>query len=168
MPAFVVQYGITIEAIAGGGEDVSDPRPRGRRVARTLAPIALGGTLGTAFEPMALPYVIPVCIAGLTLTLRGDTAGRAAVRATAFGSAFMLTTLAWLWPSIGLGAWLALSLVQGLWFLPLGWGLALVRGLPGLPLWSAALWSAVETLRGRWPFRGFPWSRPGMAVIDTP
>jgi len=85
-----------------------------------------------------------------------------------FGVAFMLTTLAWLGQSVGPGAWLALSMIQGLWFLPLGFALALVRDLRARPLWSAALWSAVETLRGTWPLGGFPWGRLGMAVIDTP
>ena len=160
--------GMTAEVLADGGLDVPDPPSRGLRVARALAPVPLGGLLGAAFEPLALPYVIPVCIAGLSLTLR-DVPGRgAALRATAFGTAFMLSTLAWLGPSIGMGAWLALSLVQGLWFAPLGWGLTRLRHLPAWPLWSAALWSAVETLRGQWPFGGFPWSRLGMAVVDTP
>lgn len=139
-----------------------------RPVARAMVPIVMGALLGAAFEPLALPYVIPLCIAGLTLSLRGLTARRAALRVAVFGCAFMLSTLAWLWPSIGFGAWLALSLVQGLWFLPLGWGLSLVRHLPAWPLWSAALWSAVETVRGQWPFGGLPWGRLGMAVVDTP
>ena len=159
---------MTAEIVADGGADVTAIRAWGWRVARALAPVTLGGLLGAAFEPVAMPYVIPVCIAGLMLTLRGVGEWRAALHATTFGIAFMLSSLAWLWPSIGFGAWLALSLVQGLWFLPLGWGLALVRRLPGWPLWSAALWSAIETLRGEWPFGGFPWSRLGMAVVDTP
>jgi len=155
------------EIVADEAEVPARPA-RGRSVACAMAPIALGTLLGAAFEPLALPYVILLCIAGLTLSLRGLTARRAALRAAVFGCAFMLSTLAWLWPSIGFGAWLALSLVQGLWFLLLGWGLSLVRHLPAWPLWSAALWSAVETLRGQWPFGGLPWSRLGMAVVDTP
>jgi apolipoprotein N-acyltransferase len=159
---------MTAEAVRDGGVDVADLRARGRRAAGALAPPALGALLGVAFEPVAWPFVIPVCIAGLTLLLKDVTARRAALRAAAFGIGFMLSTLAWLWPSIGIGAWLALSLVQGLWFAPLGWGLILVRHLPAWPVWSATLWTAVETLRGRWPFGGFPWSRLGMAVVDTP
>lgn len=153
------------------GDDVVDGaarRSRGWGLARMLASAALGGLLGAAFEPLALPYVIPFCIAGLSVMLHGGTGRQAALRATAFGAAFMFCTLAWIWPSIGIGAWFALGLAQGLWFLALGWGLNLVRHLPAWPLWSAALWSAVETLRGQWPFGGFPWSRLGMAVFDTP
>ena len=41
-------------------------------------PVALGGLLATAFEPLALPYVIPLCVAGLSLVLSGTT-GRQAV-----------------------------------------------------------------------------------------
>ena len=159
---------MTAEVVADAGVDVSDLPPRALRVARALVPAALGGLLGAAFEPLALPYVIPVCIAGLAVTLRGVTVRAAALRAASFGIAFMLSTLVWLWPSIGFGAWLTLSVVQGLWFAPLGWGLVVVRCLPAWPLWSAALWSTVETLRGQWPFGGFPWSRLGMAVVDTP
>lgn len=164
----VVRTRMTAEVVADSGVNVSELPARGWRAARALAPVGLGALLGAAFEPLAVPYVIPVCIAGLALTLRDITAWRAARRATVFGIAFMLTTLAWLWPSIGMGAWLALSLVQGLWFLPLGCGLVLVRRLRAWPVWSAALWSAVEVLRGEWPFGGFPWSRLGMAVVDTP
>lgn len=159
---------MTAEVVADGGVDLSGLRARGWRVASASVPAGLGALLGTAFEPLAWPYVIPACIAGLGLTLRDATVKRAGFRAAVFGIAFMLTTLAWLWPSIGPGAWFALSVAQGLWFLPLGWGLALVRRLRAWPLWSAALWSAVETLRGLWPFGGFPWSRLGMAVVDTP
>jgi len=37
-----------------------------------------GILLATAFEPLALPYVIPLCVAGLSLVLSGTT-GRQAV-----------------------------------------------------------------------------------------
>lgn len=74
----------------------SADRTRAQPVARGLAPVALGGLLATAFEPIALPYVIPLCVAGLSLTLRGTTGRQAVWRAGLFGTAFMLSTLAWL------------------------------------------------------------------------
>lgn len=168
MPGSVLQTGMATEVVADDNSETAGPRARGRRAARAMAPAVLGALLGAAFEPLAFPYVIPLCIAGLTLTLRDLSARRAALRTAVFGSAFMLSTLVWLWPSIGFGAWLALSLVQGLWFVLLGWGLSLIRRLPLWPVWSAALWSAVETLRGQWPLGGLPWSRLGTAVVDTP
>ena len=139
-----------------------------RSTASHAAPVGLGTLLSTAFEPLAWPYAIPICVAGLALTLQGRGVLRAGLRTAEFGAAFMLTTLVWLWPSIGLLAWLGLSLVQALWFFALGCGLRFVRGVALWPLWSAALWSIVETMRGAWPLGGFPWARLGTSVIDTP
>lgn len=134
----------------------------------TLVALGLGALVAVSFEPVAWPYAAPVAIAGLSLTLTGTTPITAMWQTSVFGLSYMLTTLSWLGASIGAGAWIALSLSQSLWFLPLGWGLVIVRRLPGWPLWSAALWSAIEILRGSWPLGGFPWGRLGMATIDTP
>ena len=139
-----------------------------RGLAGAAAPFGLGAFLGTAFEPLAWPYVVPICLAGLALTLRGLSVVQAGLRTAAFGGAFMLTTLYWLWPSIGLFAWVGLSLVQTLWFAALGCAWGVVRVLPGWPVWGAAWWSVIETARGRWPFGGFPWARLGATVVDTP
>ena len=149
-------------------ESATFARLVGSRTLSAVAPVGLGVLLGTAFEPIVWPYVIPISIAGLGLLLRGASLARAGLCTALFGVAFMLTTLAWLGQSVGPGAWIALSMIQGLWFLPLGFALALVRDLRAWPLWSAALWSAVETLRGMWPLGGFPWGRLGMATVDTP
>lgn len=138
-----------------------------RGLAGAALPCGLGALLGTAFEPFAWPYVVPVCLAGLALALRDLDAVESGLRTAAFGAAFMLTTLFWSWPSVGLLAWLGLSLVQALWFAALGCAWGVVRVLPVWPVWGAAWFSTVETARGQWPFGGLPWARLGTTVVDT-
>jgi apolipoprotein N-acyltransferase len=43
-----------------------------------------------------------------------------------------------------------------------------VRDLPGWPVWAAAVWVLVDTLRGSLPWGGFPWGTLAFATPDTP
>jgi apolipoprotein N-acyltransferase len=131
-----------------------------------LAAVA-GAVVAISFEPFALFYLLPIGVAGLTLLLRGTTAGRGFLVGTAFGTAFMLVLLPWL-QVIGSDAWVALSLLQGVFYGLLGLGGVLVQRLSWWPVWTAMLWVAVEALRSTVPFGGFPWGRLAFATSDTP
>lgn len=144
-------------------------RARLLSVAREFAaPGLLGASLGLAFEPWTIAWVAPFSIAGLALMLGRATCRRAVCRSTTFGVALMLCSLWWLNPSIGVGAWLGVGLMQGLWFGVWGAAFIAVRQLPGWPLWAAFAWWSIEEMRSRWPLDGFPWSRLGTLAIDTP
>ncbi|MWA06705.1 apolipoprotein N-acyltransferase [Actinomadura sp. LD22] len=134
---------------------------------RTLVVLAAGAALCLAFPPFDLTPLGPVAVAALTLALRGQAARTGAWLGFLGGAAFFLPTLDGLIP-VGPDAWAALSLVQALYFVPMGAAIALVTRLPGWPVWTAALWVAQEALRGREPFGGFPWARLAFSQTATP
>jgi apolipoprotein N-acyltransferase len=69
---------------------------------------------------------------------------------------------------IGPDAWILVALVESAFFAPLAAGLRLTAHLPGWPLWHAALWVAMEAVRGRLPFGGLPWGKLAFALADAP
>ena len=146
--------------------------PRALRVVGASRPLLIalcaGMLLALAWPPVSWPYAAPAAIALLSLVIERSAGVRAAGSGLLFGLGCLGSTLWWLTTSIAPEAWLALSVVQALWFAPLGWALSVVRRYPLWPLWSAACWVTVELLRGAWPFGGFPWARLGTIVTDTP
>jgi apolipoprotein N-acyltransferase len=134
---------------------------------RTLAAVAGGVTMWTAFPPLNLWPLAPVGVALLTLALYRLGPRAAAWPAFWAGAAFFLPALEGI-VKIGPDGWVLLSLVQAAYFIPMGMGIALVTRLPGWPVWTAALWVAQEFVRGRAPFGGFPWARLVFSQTDTP
>ena len=132
----------------------------------TLAAVA-GAAVALSFEPYALVALMPVGVAGLSLLLQGLRARAGLVVGSVFGSAFMLVLLPWL-QVIGTDAWIALAVLEGVFYGLLGAGAALAQRLPWWPVWTATLWVAVEALRSGFPFGGFPWGRLAFATADTP
>jgi apolipoprotein N-acyltransferase len=120
-----------------------------------------------SFEPFDWPYLLPLAVAGLTLAVLGTTPGRAFGVGTAFGAVFMLVLLPWL-RVIGTDAWIALSLLEAVFYGVAGVATVLVARLPAWPVWAATVWVGVEQLRSVVPFGGFPWGRLAFATVDTP
>ena len=83
------------------------------------------------------------------------------------GAAFMFVHLFWM-RSVGWDAWLMLASLETAFFVPLGGACAAVSRRRGWPVWTAALWVAVEVWRSGWPFGGMPWGRLAFATADTP
>jgi apolipoprotein N-acyltransferase len=134
---------------------------------RTLLAVAAGLAMWLAFPPLDLTPLAPVGVALLILVLRGLPARTGAWVAFVAGAAFFLPVLEGI-SAIGPDGWIVLSLVQALYFLPLGAGIAVVTRLPAWPLWTAALWVGEELIRGRVPFGGFPWARLAFSQTATP
>ncbi|MFC6886113.1 MULTISPECIES: apolipoprotein N-acyltransferase [Actinomadura] len=134
---------------------------------RTLTALAAGLVMWLAFPPADLTPLAPLGVAALTLALRGLGARTGAWLGFVSGAAFFIPVLDGI-VKIGPDGWILLSLVQALYFVPLGAGVALVARLPGWPVWTAALWVAEEYLRGRVPFGGFPWARLAFSQTATP
>lgn len=134
---------------------------------RLLVAVASGWVLSFAHAPDDLWWLLPPAVAGLTLACTGATAGRAALIGLSGGLAYFLSLLDWL-RVIGVDAWIGLSLLQALFWVGLGVGLALVARLPGWPLWAAGVWVLVEALRAVVPWGGFPWGRLAHALVDSP
>jgi apolipoprotein N-acyltransferase len=131
-----------------------------------LAAVA-GAVVAISFEPFALFYLLPLGIAGLSLLVHRQRPGRGFLLGAVFGASFMLVLLPWL-QVIGTDAWVALSLLEGVFYGLVGLGAVLVQRLPWWPLWTAMLWVAVEAQRSTVPFGGFPWGRLAFATADTP
>ncbi|GAA4156983.1 apolipoprotein N-acyltransferase [Actinomadura keratinilytica] len=125
---------------------------------RILLALAGGLVLWLAFPPADLTPLAPVGVALLTLALRGLPARTGAWLGFAGGVAFFVPVLDGI-VKVGPDGWIVLSLIQALYWAPMGAGIALVTRLPGWPVWTAALWVAQEAVRGRVPFGGFPWAR---------
>ncbi|HEY8479982.1 MAG TPA: apolipoprotein N-acyltransferase, partial [Spirillospora sp.] len=134
---------------------------------RTLLAVAAGPTMWLAFPPFDLTPLAPIGVALLTLALRGLAARTGAWLGFVCGAAFFIPVLEGI-GNIGPDAWIVLSLIEALYFLPLGAAVALVSRLPAWPVWTAALWVGQELLRGRVPFGGFPWARLAFSQTATP
>jgi apolipoprotein N-acyltransferase len=134
---------------------------------RLAVAVASGLLAALSFEPFDWPYLLPVAVAGVTVAVVGSGHRAAFGVGTAFGTVFMLVLLPWL-RVIGPDAWVALSLLEAVFYGLGGVATALVARLRWWPLWAATVWVGVEQLRSSVPFGGFPWGRLAFATADTP
>ncbi|MCD0450068.1 apolipoprotein N-acyltransferase [Actinocorallia sp. API 0066] len=151
--------------------------PRARALWRLAASAAAGLIMYLAFPPnvfgpsagssSGLWPLAPVGVAVLALALRGTRARFGALAGLVSGLIFFVLVLPGLRP-IGTDVWLGLSLVQTLYFVPMGAALSLVSRSRLWPFWVAALWVTQEFVRGRYPLGGFPWARLAFSQTDTP
>ena len=132
-----------------------------------LLALAAGVSLTLAFEPLAWWFLVPFAVTGFALTTRGLTAPRAGLVGLVFGVGFYFTHVYWM-RAVGTDAWLALSSIESLFYAPLGSVFAVLARRRLWPLWLAAAWVAMETIRSSWPFSGMPWGRLAFPPIDTP
>lgn len=148
---------------------------------RTGLRVAGAATLGGLITAAAFPpwSAWPGAVLGPALLVvalqqhdRDASAVRRARRAAGvgllFGAAFMLPLLWWLADSISPVAWLALGLVQALWFALLGVANLAMRPTWWGAAWFALTWIVVESARSTWPFGGLPWGRLGDTAVDSP
>ena len=137
-------------------------------LARLLIAVAGGLLLTASYEPIAVPYLLPLGVAAFALATRDLTFWRSGAVGLTFGVAFYFTHIDWMRASIGPDAWVALAAVESLFYGVVGLAVPLVRRLPAWPVWLAATWTAVDGLRSGWPFSGMPWGRLAFAAVDTP
>jgi len=139
------------------------------RAGRWLLATASGGAALLAFAPFDQFWLAPlVCAALFSLWCRAESVHETALSGLAFGLAFFLGGVSWIYVSLatfgGMPWWLAgpatglLCLFLALF--PAAAGLAFKRWQPldgwRQALWFAALLAAVDWIRG-WIFTGFPW-----------
>ncbi|GAA3205988.1 apolipoprotein N-acyltransferase [Actinocorallia longicatena] len=157
---------------------ITSPRPSRRSPwLRIAAAAAAGLIMYLAFPPSVLGPsegstdglwpLAPVGVALLTLVLRGVRARFAALLGLVAGFCFFFPVLPGLKP-IGTDVWIALSVTEALYFVPMAACMAVVSKTRLWPLWTAGLWLTQELLRGRVPFGGFPWARLAFSQTDTP
>lgn len=136
--------------------------------ARTVAALASGLAVLLAFSPTGIWVAAPVGIGLLVLALRGARSRTGAWLGFVHGLAFLLPLLHWSGIYVGWLPWVALSVLEALFFAALGAAAPLVLRVPGWPLWFAALWVLDEALRARVPFGGFGWGRLAFSQADAP
>ena len=150
--------------------------PRSRQPARRRTPelplrlaaaVLAGLVLYLSFPPVGAWPLAPVGVAALTLVCRGTSVRRGALLGLAAGLALFLPLVEWTATIAGLGALVALAVLQAAFLALLGAALPLVVRLQGWPLWTAGLWVLSEALRSRIPFGGFPWGRLAFSQGDS-
>jgi apolipoprotein N-acyltransferase len=141
--------------------------PRADTVARVAASAGSGVAVALAFPPYDAVVLMPVGLAGLMLVVRGRTGRAGFLHGLVFGLGFMLPLVRWV-TIIGDDAWVALALLEALFYGLLGLGWAWLRGLRGWPWALAAVWVGAEWLRSTVPFGGMPWGRLAFGLVDTP
>ena len=135
---------------------------------RTSLALVAGLMLSLAFEPVALPILIPFAVAAFFLSTRGLRARSAWIPGLGFGVAFYFTHISWMRDSIGPDAWVALAGIESVFYALLGSLTAWLHRLRSWPVWMAPAWVTIEVLRSGWPFSGMPWGRLAFGVVDTP
>jgi len=134
---------------------------------RTGLAAAAGLALSLAFEPVAVPWLIPFCVAAFVLVTRDQRPRRALLLGLVLGATFYATHIFWM-RAVGLPAWIALSALETSFYGLLGVVSTLVQRHRLWPLWFAAAWAATEVVRSDYPLGGMPWGRLAFAVVDTP
>ena len=134
-----------------------------------------GLLMALAFSPFDVWVMAPLAVAFLSVVLLVGTAAASPRRCltlgvasgAAFGLAFFAALAPWL-RVIGPDAYALVVFVSLLFTVMFGGGAAFVVRLPGGPVWIACWWVAVEALRSRFPFGGFPWGRAAHSQVDAP
>jgi apolipoprotein N-acyltransferase len=134
---------------------------------RCLVALVAGLALALTSPPLHAFWLLPFAVAAFFIVTDDLPMRRAWVPGLVFGGAFQVTLLWWL-HVVGTVPWLGLSLTQTVWYGVLGAAVVPLRRLPAAPLWLAAAWVAMESLRCTWPAGGMPWGRLSYTVVDTP
>jgi apolipoprotein N-acyltransferase len=131
-----------------------------------------GALLVVAFPPFGIWLVAPFAI-GLLLAIislgggSGRRLRRGALLGAVFGTAFFALLTPWL-RVIGPDAWILVVAMSAGFTALFGAGAALLMSVRGWVFWIACWWVAIEALRGRVPFGGFPWGRLGHSQAEAP
>ena len=135
---------------------------------RLTAPVITGALGALAFPPFELGLVALVAPVPLLVHWRGLSPKRAAADGFVAGTVFFGVVVVWTW-YFGVVAYFPfVAVLAASWALAGALiSLAARRSVSG-PLVTAAVWTLVEALRGRWPFGGFSWGELGYSFHDIP
>ncbi|GGP09195.1 apolipoprotein N-acyltransferase [Nonomuraea glycinis] len=136
------------------------PAPESKWVlsGRVAAAVAGGVLLFLSFPPLDWWLCAPLGLGLVVASLYGARPRRAAWVAFLGAVVFLLPALVWV-RTIGDDVWLMLVGVESLFYAAMAVPVSLVFRLRLWPLYFAALWVAMEWLRGLVPIGGFPWAR---------
>ena len=131
-----------------------------------LALAALAGAgVAAGFAPYEQDILLVAGLALLVVCLDGVSARTGAILGAVFGGVFTLLLTPWL-RRVGTDAWILICLLQAVFYAAYGAGHAVLRRWPTWPVLAACWWVAIEAVRTRVPFGGFPWGRLAFSVPD--
>jgi len=152
------------ETAQSSGQRAKPPLPLRWALAVGLA----GGlALAAAFPPVG---IWPLAAAGpalLAVALSGRSLRASFVVGLVFGIAFFFPLLSWVL-NVAWYAWVALAAASAVILAVLAVAQRVLLRLPGWPVAVAGWWVALEALRDRWPWGGFPWGRIAMSQAAAP
>lgn len=134
---------------------------------RAAVALVCGGGAALAFPPYDALFLLPLGIGGLMAVVPPASGKTGFVTGFLFGVGFMLPLLRWM-TVIGPDAWIALSVLEALFYGLMGAAWSWLRTSAWWPVGAAATWVAAELLRALVPFGGLPWGRLAFGVLDTP
>lgn len=140
--------------------------PRVLIAARLAGAAAAGVAMALAFPPFDQVWLMPFGLAGAMVLMRGRTGRAGFGYGLVFGLGFMLPLMRWI-TIIGPDAWVALGLLEALFYGLMAITWAWIRPYGWWPLAFALTWVGGEWLRGTVPFGGMPWGRLAFGVVDT-
>jgi apolipoprotein N-acyltransferase len=115
-----------------------------------------------AFEPFGIWYL---AIAGYALFLRALSKSQIPIAsAFIFGLVLNSIVLHWTGKYVGVLPWVLLSLLQALFYLPVGFAYKKTRSLR----WTVFVLLLCEELRASFPFGGFSWTRIAFSQVESP
>ncbi|WP_082897605.1 apolipoprotein N-acyltransferase [Rhodococcus sp. EPR-157] len=164
-------------AIGSGGRSSAGERGRTgsrRRIVensawiRIVSAAASGLLMYASFPPMNFWVGAPLAVALLVLAVRGRSARAGAGYGLVAGLTFFAPLLPWVGEYVGSTPWLALAAIQALFVALFGAVADRMSRLPCGPIWVASAWVAMEAVRSRVPFGGFPWGRIAFGQADGP
>jgi len=122
-----------------------------------------GLLLSAGFKPIGLWFAAPLAIALLIYSINKN--GKHFASFAIFAFTFNAAGLIWSNKYVGVTPWIALVLLQTIFYLPLGW---LKRIGEYWYFFLPVAFLALEELRSRFPFGGFGWLRIGFSQVDAP
>jgi len=122
-----------------------------------------GLLLSAAYKPIGLWFAAPLAIALLIFTI--NDSGKFFRSFAIFAFTFNAAALIWSNKYVGVTPWIALVLLQTVYYLPLG---LLKRIGEYWYFFLPVAFVALEELRARFPFGGFGWLRIGFSQVDAP
>lgn len=146
-------------------------------LARLLMAACAGAVMWLAFPGYDHWWLAPVGVAALTLATAGSGGLRGALIGFVGGLVFFLPLLEWSGIFVGWLPWVALAVLQALFFAGIGavtgwWGprspTSSLHGARINPIVVGLTWVVSELGRGTIPYGGFPWGRLGFSQADAP
>ena len=125
--------------------------------------LASGVLLSAAFKPIGLWFAAPLAIGLLIYTV--EKFGKHFHVFAAFAFSFNAAGLIWSNKYVGVAPWIALVLLQTIFYVPLGF---LKKLGESWYFFLPVAFLALEEIRSRFPFGGFGWLRIGFSQVDAP